>query len=340
MKLLKNNKAVNACAIAVFTVIRVVMFTYFPNTNDNTPKIVFGILLSAFAILTSALLLKVNERCENKASAILLLIYADFFVTLQNNSALLLTAVLWELCALLALAKKESLIKEAVLVVVSFASTALLPLSVFSYVLAAAFIYLVVNYAKAPKKAIAGSAAAVLSGAAGFLVHSLVLKDMAEFRSIADMYTFGRYDMEIPISVISVIPTAILGALFLKMFISFSKDENNSLSATKNIKSKKAAKAYAAGIIVLYVASAAGLVMKRFEMYLFINQIIPMSFVALVLTKNSAAEKILDKLNGFLEKHSFAALLIFILIFGIQVYCLDKMGLGGMTRSYLERLIY
>lgn len=340
MEMSKKNKTLNALAIAVFTVVRVVMFSYFPNVSDKTPYIVLGVLLAAFAVLTAVLVIKVSERSENRADALLLLMLADFFFTLQNNSAFLAVAVLWEVCALLALMKKETAVKESVLIAVSFASALLLPYSAFSYVLLAAFICFMINRNKSPMKAAVCSVLAVIGGAAGFAVHNLALKDVAEFTDFINTYTLGTYNQVVFTGFIPVIPTAVISAVLIKMLVTHTNHGINRLGPADIKKRKKEMRLWLAGIAVLYIVSVAGLVMKKFDMYLLIDQIVPVIFVAMLLNKNSAAEKVLGKVNTFLSEHSFAALFIFVLFFGVQTFCMDKIGWGGSIRDFFSRLIY
>lgn len=336
----KKNITWNAFAIAVFTVIRVVMFSYFPNLSDKTPYIPLGILLAAFAVLTSLLLLKVSKSSERKTDAVLLLIFADSFFTLQNNSAFLAVAVLWEICALLALTKKKTVIKEAVLIAVSFVSALILPYSVFSYVLLAAFICFMVNRKNSPMKAAVCSVLAIVGGAAGFAVHNTALKGTAEFNNFINTYTLGTYNQSISLSVVSIIPAAVISAVFIKMLVTYSKSGLNPSGAAGIKNRKKEIKFYIAGIAVLYAVSAVGLAMKQFDMYLLINQIVPVIFVAMILNKDTSAEKALERINKFLSEHSFMALIIFIFVFAVQIYCLNKIGVGGAMREYIGRLIY
>ena len=336
MEMSNKNKTLNAFAIAAFTVIRVVMFSYFPNLSDKTPYIPFVLLIAAFAVLTAVLATKISEKTEKKADAVLLLMSADFFFTLQNNAAFLAVAVMWEVCALIAMIDKKTFIKEAVIIAASLASALLLPYSAFGYVLLAAFVYFMANRKNSAVKAAVFAALTVIGGVVGFAVHHSALKDTAEFSYFINTFTMGTYSQTVNVGFVAVIPSVILGAVLIKMLATQSGTGTN--PSEKN--GKKEMQICLAGMAILFAVFAAGLVMKKYEMYLLINQIVPVIFIAMLLNKNTAAEKTLERINTFFSEHSFAALIVFVLVFGIQMICLDNAGLGGAVRDNISRLIF
>lgn len=340
MELSKKNKTLNAFAIAVFTVIRVVMFSYFPNLSDKTPYIPFILLIAAFAVLSAVIATKISDRTERKADAVLLLMSADFFFTLQNDAAFLAVAVMWEVCALIALIEKKTVVKEIIIIAASFASALLLPNTAFSYVLLAAFVYFMANRKESAVKAAAVAAVAVVSGIAGFAVHNSVLKDTAEFSYFINTFTMGSYGQTVFAGFAVIIPTVILSIVLIKMLVTCSKTDIKASSAADIKNRKKEMQLYIIGAAVLFAVFAAGLIMKKFDMYLLINQLVPVLFITMILNKNAAAEKTVEKINAFFSEHSFAALLIFIAVFAVQMACLDDAGLGGAVRDNISRLIF
>lgn len=340
MEMSKKNKTLNAFAIAVFTAVRVGVFSYFPNLSDKTPYIPFILLIAAFSLLTAALAMKVSERCEKRADAMLALVLADFFFTLQNNAAFLAVAVLWEACALIALAEKKTFIKEAVVIAVSFVSALLLPYSAFSYALLAAFICFMVNRRVSAVKALVCSILTILGGISGLAVHNLALKNTAEFINFINTFTLGTYSQTVYVSFVAVIPTVLMSIVLIKMLVTNSKAGINRSAAAEIKNGKKEMQLYIAGMAVLYIISVAGLIMKKYEMYLLINQLVYVICFAMILNKNSAAEKTIERINTFFTEHSFAALIIFVLVFGIQMLCIDRTGQGGAIRDGISRLIY
>lgn len=340
MEMQKKGKMMNAPVIAVFTVIRVVMFSYFPNFSDKTPSILFGTLLAVYAVLTAVVFSVASKKSNSKADGILLLMFADFFFTMQVHSFALAVAIVWEAYVLFAFSEKNSNVKAVLLVVAALISSLLMPYTLFSYVLLAAFVYFLVNFRKSASKSILVPMISVVAGAGGFAVNELVLKTNTGFDSFVNGYTFGRYGMPASINVAVVIPTLAVSAVLFALFVKSSKEtEKNSRPADAKIIRKETV-SYIVGAALMLVVAAAGFIFNQSDMYMLINLIVPSSLVALLLSKNNAAEKTFAKVNGFVSSHSFAVWFIFIVIFAIQVYGLEKTGLGGEIRSFIERLVY
>lgn len=340
MEKTKKNKTFNALAITVFTVIRVVMFSYFPNVSDKSPYIVLGVLLATYAVLTSVLFMRVSNKCENKADMVLLFMFADFFFTMQSNSAILIVSILWEVCALLTLSEKKTPIKETVLFVVSFASAIVKPYTAFSYVLLGTFVYFMKTRKNSPVKATVCALIAAACGVSGFAVNSLLLKDNTEFVNFVNQYTLSGYDGSVVPSIAVVIPVAAIAALLLGMMVNFSKADKKSSRPADAKEAGHEMIICVIGSAVMFGVSLVGFALNQVDMYMLVNQIVPSVLIVMLLNRNNAVEKTFKRVNSFASNHPFAAISIFIAVFGIQIYCLDAIGLGGEIRSFIERQVY
>lgn len=339
MEMQKKGKTMNALVIAAFSVIRVVLFSYFPNVSDKTPYVLFGILLAVYAVMTAVIFDAVGKKSDNKADNIMLLIFADFFFTMQVHSLALLTAIIWEAYVLISLSEKKSPVKEAFLIAGALISALIMPYTLFGYVLLAAFIYFLMNSGKSVFKAALVAVLAVVAGAVGFVINKFALMNSTAFVDFVNGYTMGRYSQPVMMNFAVAVPMLVVAAVLLASFFKNMKAEKKASRPADAKIIKTEMTAWVTGVAVMVAVSVIGFVIKQIDMYMLINLIVPVTLVAMLLNKKDAAEKTLEKVNGFVSKHSFAAFVIFLVIFGIQVYCIDKTGLGGEIRSYIDRLV-
>ena len=170
---------------------------------------------------------------------------------------------------------------------------------------------------------------------AGCLVNKLILMKNYTFEQFMDVFSFGSYSLERPLSLVSVIPSAFLGILFIRGYLT-----EKAASCNKARKSAKQAKAdaFVVGIVLVYAVALAGLILKQTEMYFLINLVVPVSFAAMALSGNSAAKQMLVKVNSFFKEHPFALLAGAFIVLLINIYSMEKMGYNGILRMYLNNM--
>lgn len=330
MERLKNKKIISICFLSLITAFRAAMFV-----SLHTSRIAeFGVLLVIFGFLSSLLIVK-TEKSGEYLTGLLLLGYADIYFFLQNNCVGLAAAIIWVLCALNLLREKPIVNSGIALAAASAVSTLLLPGTVLSYVPLGILIYLISGSAKGSKKNIIFAALAAAMAAAGCLVNKLILMKNYTFEQFMDVFSFGSYSLERPLSLLSVIPLAVLGILLIKGYLTEKATSCN--KAGKSAKQTKA-DAFVVGIVLVYAAALAGLIMKQTEMYFLINLVVPVSFAVMALSGNAAAKQMLVKVNSFFKAHPFALLAGAFIVLLINIYSMEKMGYNGMLRMYLNNL--
>ncbi len=334
----KETKKVNFAPflIAAFLFIRAFLLTektkigfknlYTLETDFSNENIVLLVLFLLLAVLASVVISVLGKKFGEPVSYLCVLFIAEpLFFAKQADCICLFITVLALLFVLNALKDKPIIPNEITLIVFLLSATILEENAIFLFAAPAIMFYLlngVENIFSSMRKIVTLILSFICVGV-GMYLNKFLTTQYPAFESFIKTYSFHKdvyfkhLEYENVFLLIFLIPTIVFGVYFFVNMIENKKER----STDKNKKEEGivAAKApfITLGIVcVAYILSIIGFILGGSQLFYTVNYIIPVAIIALFNSGNADAEKALNQVNNFIQKHS----LIFVVVLALVCY--------------------
>lgn len=294
--------------------------------------LLWGLLL-LFSVLTAVTALKIYQKSgETGAFFLILLITDPLFFTLSNNCLKLSVSCIGLVFFLNAIRDKPIIKNEISLCLFLLISSFLMPYSVFSFIPLALVAYLFSNLNRLCEKAkrwvVLIPAAACT--AVGFALNKYLC---GKFRSVYTAFrylSFGDWEQvgSSKLLMLTAVPMLIVGLFCLARF----GKEQSQLSKHSN--DGKYLNLPYDMFALCYILSFIGFLLSSSEAFFTVNLVLPVMFIAMLLSKRTAAERMAEVSSQGLRKHAFLAAVALVLYNWLSYALLNNYIQNGKLLYY------